>query len=162
MANSLTQCNPMDSMQVGKAVFVKESYTTLGIEPRTYSNPGRSGDRCCEDQVWSEMIFCQKSEYLPWSHWLLTVYHISLCYLFYMSTVRNLFLAQLCFINLPHHRQNFLKPNKYQKLMCPRVFLSCVEGNLYFHSWKIIQSIGTLMVISNFMTSDSPTQMSSS
>ena len=25
----------MDSMQVGKAVFVKESYTTLGIEPRT-------------------------------------------------------------------------------------------------------------------------------
>ena len=35
---------PMDSMQVGKAVFVKESYTTLGIEPRTYSNPGRSGN----------------------------------------------------------------------------------------------------------------------
>ena len=33
----------MDSVQVGKAVFVKESYTTLGIEPRTYSNPGRSG-----------------------------------------------------------------------------------------------------------------------
>ena len=27
----------MDSVQVGKAVFVKESYTTLGIEPRTYS-----------------------------------------------------------------------------------------------------------------------------
>ena len=31
----------MDSVQVGKAVFVKESYTTLGIEPRTYSYPGR-------------------------------------------------------------------------------------------------------------------------
>ena len=28
----------MDSMQVGKAVFVKESYTTLGIEPRTFIN----------------------------------------------------------------------------------------------------------------------------
>ena len=28
---------PMDSVQVGKAVFVKEDYTTLGIEPRTYS-----------------------------------------------------------------------------------------------------------------------------
>ena len=27
----------MASVQVGKAVFVKESYTTLGIEPRTYS-----------------------------------------------------------------------------------------------------------------------------
>ena len=26
---------PMDSVQVGKAVFVKEDYTTLGIEPRT-------------------------------------------------------------------------------------------------------------------------------
>ena len=34
----------MDSVQVGKAVFVKESYTTLGIEPRTYSNPGRYGN----------------------------------------------------------------------------------------------------------------------
>ena len=44
MAKSLTQDNPMDSIQVGKAVFVKESYTTLGIEPRTYSNPGRSGN----------------------------------------------------------------------------------------------------------------------
>ena len=31
----------MDSVQVGKAVFVKENYTTLGIEPRTYSYPGR-------------------------------------------------------------------------------------------------------------------------
>ena len=29
------------SVQVGKAVFVKESYTTGGIEPRTYSYPGR-------------------------------------------------------------------------------------------------------------------------
>ena len=26
----------MDSVQVGKAAFVKESYTTLGIEPRTF------------------------------------------------------------------------------------------------------------------------------
>ena len=34
----------MDSVQVGKAVFVKEIYTTLGIEPRTYSYPGRSGN----------------------------------------------------------------------------------------------------------------------
>ena len=34
----------MDSVQVGKAVFVKESYTILGIEPRTYFNPGRSGN----------------------------------------------------------------------------------------------------------------------
>ena len=31
----------LDSVQVGKAVFVKESYTTLGIEPRTYSYPVR-------------------------------------------------------------------------------------------------------------------------
>ena len=30
----------MNSLQVGKAVFVKESYTTLGMEPRTYSYPG--------------------------------------------------------------------------------------------------------------------------
>ena len=30
----------MDSIQVGKAVYVKESYTTLGIEP----NPGMSGN----------------------------------------------------------------------------------------------------------------------
>ena len=29
----------MDSVQGGKAVFGKEIYTTLGIEPRTYSNP---------------------------------------------------------------------------------------------------------------------------
>ena len=34
----------MDSVQVGKAVFGKESYTTLGIEPRTYSNSGRYGN----------------------------------------------------------------------------------------------------------------------
>ena len=27
----------VDSLKVGKAVFVKESYTTLGIEPRNYS-----------------------------------------------------------------------------------------------------------------------------
>ena len=31
----------MDSVQVGKAVFAKESYITLGMEPRTYSYPGR-------------------------------------------------------------------------------------------------------------------------
>ena len=31
----------MDSLQVGKAVFMKESYTTLGIEPRTYTYPER-------------------------------------------------------------------------------------------------------------------------
>ena len=36
----------MDSVQVGKAVFGKEIYTTLGIEPRTYSYPGRSGNPC--------------------------------------------------------------------------------------------------------------------
>ena len=34
----------MDSVQVGKAVFGKEIYTTLGIEPRNYSNPGSSGN----------------------------------------------------------------------------------------------------------------------
>ena len=34
----------MDSAQVGKAVFGKERYTTLGIEPRTYSNQGRYGN----------------------------------------------------------------------------------------------------------------------
>ena len=33
----------MDSVQVGKAVFVKESYTILGIGPRTYSYPWRFG-----------------------------------------------------------------------------------------------------------------------
>ena len=38
---------PMDSVQVGKAVFVKESYTTLGIEPRTYSYPGRISYHNC-------------------------------------------------------------------------------------------------------------------
>ena len=37
----------MDSVQVGKAVFVKESYTTLGIEPRTYSYPGRISYHNC-------------------------------------------------------------------------------------------------------------------
>ena len=30
----------VDSVQVGKAVFVKESYTTLRIEPRSYSYLG--------------------------------------------------------------------------------------------------------------------------
>ena len=30
----------MDSVQVGKAVFVKESYTTLEIEHKTYSYLG--------------------------------------------------------------------------------------------------------------------------
>ena len=35
VAKSLTQDDPMDSIQIGKAVFVKESYTTLGIKPRT-------------------------------------------------------------------------------------------------------------------------------
>ena len=34
----------MDSVQVGKAVFGKEFYTNLGIEPRTYSNPGKSSN----------------------------------------------------------------------------------------------------------------------
>ena len=34
----------MDSVQVGKAVFGKEIHTTLGIEPRTYSYPGRYGN----------------------------------------------------------------------------------------------------------------------
>ena len=34
----------MDSVQVGKAVFVKEIHTTLGIEPRTNSNTGRYGN----------------------------------------------------------------------------------------------------------------------
>ena len=34
----------MDSVQVGKAVFGKEIYTTLGIEPRTYSYPGIYGN----------------------------------------------------------------------------------------------------------------------
>ena len=29
---------------VGKAVFGKEIHTTLGVEPRTYSNSGRSGN----------------------------------------------------------------------------------------------------------------------
>ena len=35
---------PMDSVQVGKAVFVKRKLHYLGIEPRTYSYPGRSGN----------------------------------------------------------------------------------------------------------------------
>ena len=30
----------MDSVQVGKAVFVKESHTTLGFEPRTLTYKG--------------------------------------------------------------------------------------------------------------------------
>ena len=40
-----------DSVQVGKAVFVKESYTTLGIEPRTYSYPGRISYHNCVSWV---------------------------------------------------------------------------------------------------------------
>ena len=39
--NHLHGNGPMDSVQVGRAVFVKESYTTLGIEPSTFSYPGR-------------------------------------------------------------------------------------------------------------------------
>ena len=41
---------PMDSVQVGKAVFVKrkkkkkKKKKKKGIEPRTYSYPGRSGN----------------------------------------------------------------------------------------------------------------------
>ena len=35
---------PMDCVQVGKAVFVKRKLHYLGIEPRTYSYPGRSGN----------------------------------------------------------------------------------------------------------------------
>ena len=35
VAEYLTQDIPMDSIQVGKAVFGKEIYTTLGIEPRS-------------------------------------------------------------------------------------------------------------------------------
>ena len=34
----------MDSVQVGKAVLGKEIHTTLGIEPRTNSIPGRYGN----------------------------------------------------------------------------------------------------------------------
>ena len=30
--------------KLGKQYFFKENYTTLGIEPRTYSYPGRSGN----------------------------------------------------------------------------------------------------------------------
>ena len=44
----------MDSVQVGKAVFVKESYTTLGIEPRTYSYPGRLVTILVSVGLWSE------------------------------------------------------------------------------------------------------------
>ena len=40
VAKSLTHDKPIDSIHVGKAVFVEESYTTLVIKPRTYSNPG--------------------------------------------------------------------------------------------------------------------------
>ena len=35
----------MDSVQVGKAVFDKEIHTTLGIEARTFSYPGRYGNK---------------------------------------------------------------------------------------------------------------------
>ena len=35
VAEYLTQDIPMDLIQVGKAVFGKEIYTTLGIEPMT-------------------------------------------------------------------------------------------------------------------------------
>ena len=44
----------MDSVQVGRAVFVKESYTTLGIEPRTYSYPGRLVTILVSVGLWSE------------------------------------------------------------------------------------------------------------
>ena len=30
--------------KLGKQYLLKENYTTLGIEPRTYSYPGRSGN----------------------------------------------------------------------------------------------------------------------
>ena len=47
LAQSLHQVGAMDSVQVRKAVFVKESYTTLGIKHRTYSYPGRFSYHSC-------------------------------------------------------------------------------------------------------------------
>ena len=62
---------PMDSVQVGKAVFVKEDYTTLGIEPRTYSYPGRSGNHYSVS--WVKQIYDFYSYFFfvllfTWSH----------------------------------------------------------------------------------------------
>ena len=51
----------MDSVQVGKAVFVKEIYTTLGIEPRTYSYPGRSGNPCSVCWVKKKRVYFFKN-----------------------------------------------------------------------------------------------------
>ena len=62
---------PMDSVQVGKAVFVKQSYTTLGIGPKTYSYPGRCGyhNSVCWFLVFGQTFFfnnnfCREEEEL--------------------------------------------------------------------------------------------------
>ena len=56
---------PMDSVQVGKAVFVKENYTTLGIKLRTYSYPGRFGN--CYSVSWVKKKMKRKTPMLEFS-----------------------------------------------------------------------------------------------
>ena len=43
----------MDSVQVGKAVFVKVSFASLGLEPRTLSYPGS----CATNTLLAKKIF---------------------------------------------------------------------------------------------------------
>ena len=88
----------MGSVQVGKAVFVKENYTTLGIEPRTYSYPGRSGNPysvCCvifffkstmlyaddlEKCIWQKRRFYCREKYvwMVWGMFQIILEHIGL------------------------------------------------------------------------------------
>ena len=44
--------SPMDSVQVGKAVFVKETWTNLGFKPRTFSYPGRYSYHWISSPCW--------------------------------------------------------------------------------------------------------------
>ena len=44
----ITMSGPMDSVQVGKKVFAKESWTTLGFEPRAFSCFRIYWQICCQ------------------------------------------------------------------------------------------------------------------
>ena len=52
---------PMDSVQVGKAVFVKVSFASLGFEPRTFSYPGS----CATNTLLAKKFACGHSPLYP-------------------------------------------------------------------------------------------------
>ena len=51
----------MDSVQVGKAVFVKVSFASLGFEPRTFSYPGS----CATNTLLAKKFACGHSPLYP-------------------------------------------------------------------------------------------------